>query len=183
MVLESFFNTVGRFTLALQVVGVVCLWSLVRMDTDRHSIAYLSRPAPVVTAWLSLKVGSLLIVESPTKAIGDTGWLVGGSFDGTMLRNGIDDVLPRRSPQCLRVRLTDCSNGGIFDMLVIARNAGSIIWSFVVITCESGVVETIDDICAGKVLLPKMRSTVSNLLVITNDIKWPVGSISRVALS
>jgi hypothetical protein len=145
-------------------------------------VSYHSRPSLVVSSWLSLKIGSLLVVESPAKAIRYTRWLVGYSLQGAVLRDSINNVLARCGLQCLFVRLTDRLDGRVLHMLVVARNAGRVVWSFVMVPYESRVVESVDDIGALEVLLSKMRSTVSNLLIMTESIKRPVGHVSRVSL-
>ena len=98
-----------------------------------------------------------------------------------MPRYRIDNVLSGRGPQCLSVRLFDCLNGRILHMLV-AGNASGIVRAFVVVLRDARFIEAVDDIGALKVLLPKMRGTVSNLLVFAEEVKRPVRLVTRVAL-
>jgi hypothetical protein len=142
---------------------------------------YLSGPAPIITSWLSLKIGSLFIIENPTKAICHTRWNIGNSLQWAVLRYGINDVLLRCGSQCFLVRFADCFDRWILYVLV-ACDAGGVIWTFVMITSGPRYVEPINDISALKVLLSKMRGTVSNLFVFADRVKWPVRHVSRISL-
>jgi hypothetical protein len=148
---------------------------MIRLDT------YLSRPTLVIASWLPLKIGSLFIIENPTKAVRHTRWDVGNSFQWAMLRYGIHDVLSWRCPQCFLVGLADRFNRGILDVLV-ARDAGGIIGAFMVVTSRARYIEPIDDISTLEVLLSKMRGTVSNLFILADCVKWPVRHVSGVSL-
>lgn len=64
----------------------------------------------------------------------------------------------------------------------VASNVGGIIRAFVVVLRDARLVQSVDDVGALEVLLPKMRSTVSNLLIFAEDVKRPVRLVTRVAL-
>jgi hypothetical protein len=183
VILQGLLDSVRRLTLAFQVIWVVFLLDV---NFDLYKLlgleTYLPRPAFVVASRFTLKISSLLIVENPTKAIGHTRWNVGDSLQWTVLRDSIDNVLTRGSSQGFLVGFAYSLDGCIFDMLV-ARNASRVVRPFVVITGKASSVETIDDISALKILLPKMRSTVSNFFIFTERIKWPVRQVSGISLS
>jgi|TARA_R110002003_G_scaffold126_46_gene11813 hypothetical protein len=143
---------------------------------------YNTWPTPVVASGLSLKIGSLLIIENPTKAIWNPWWNVGNSFQWAMLCHSIDNVLSWSCPQCFLVCHSNRSNRRILDVLVVACKAGRVIWSLVVVTSKAGCIESIDDVGTLEILLPKMRSTVSSFLIIAYSIKWSVRHVPRVSL-
>jgi hypothetical protein len=143
--------------------------------------AYLSRPSFIVTSWLTLKVGSLLIIENATKTIRHARGNVGHSLQWAMLRHSICNVFPWSGPQRFLVRLADRLDGCVLDVLV-TRNTSGIVRTFVVVTSETSCVETVDDISSLEVLLSKMRCTVSNLFILAEYIKWPVRRVSRITL-
>jgi hypothetical protein len=85
----------------------------------------------------------------------------------------VGDVLPRSSLQGLLVRVLDRREGTVF-LHSVASETGSIVRAFVVVTAERCFVETVDDVGALEVLFPKMGSTVSNFLIMTQLVKRPV---------
>jgi hypothetical protein len=183
VVLQSLLDGEGWLTLTLKVIWAVLLRrSALHIHWLEGYVTYQSSPSPQIAAWLSLKIGSLLIIENATKAIWCTRWLIGYSFQGTVLRHSIKNGLARGSPQCLCVRLADRLDGRVLHVLVVARDAGSIIGAFVVVARKSGSVESVDDIGALEALLPKMGSTVSKFFIFANRIKRPDGHVSRISL-
>lgn len=169
--------------LAFEIVWVVFLYPINMCSRQLAlEVSYLSGPTPVVCSWLTLQIGSLLIIENSTEAVGHTRWDVGNAFQRAMFRDGVVDVLARRSPQCLLVGFADRIDGCILDMLV-ASNACSVVWAFVVVASGADCIESIDHVRALEVLLPKMRRPVSNFLIFSESIKWPVRHVAWVSLS
>jgi hypothetical protein len=152
---------------------------LVPQELDK--LTHHSWPTAIVASRLSLKIGTLFIIEYPTKAIRNTRRCIGNSFQWTMLRHSIDDVLSRRSPQSFLVGLSDGRDRRVLHVLV-AGEAGCIVRALVVVARKAGGIQTIDNVSALEVLPPKMGSTVSNFFVLTEYIKWSVTSVSRVTL-
>jgi hypothetical protein len=100
VILQSLLDGVGGLALAFEVIWVVNLRAV--SDNSMYGFqceTYLSRPTPVITTWFPLKIGSLLIVENPTKAVWHTRWDVGNSFQWTVLGYGIYDVFAGSGPQ------------------------------------------------------------------------------------
>ena len=64
----------------------------------------------------------------------------------------------------------------------ITRKAGSIVGAFVMVRGESCTVESVDDVGALEVLLPKMVSTVSGFLIFTDLVQWLVRHVAWVSL-
>lgn len=183
VVLQGSLDGERWLALAFEIVWVVFLYPINMCSRQLAlEVSYLSGPTPVVCSWLTLQIGSLLIIENSTEAVGHTRWDVGNAFQRAMFRDGIVDVLARRSPQCLLVGFADRIDGCILDMLV-ASNACSVVWAFVVVASGADCIESIDHVRALEVLLPKMRRPVSNFLIFSESIKWPVRHVARVSLS
>jgi hypothetical protein len=85
----------------------------------------------------------------------------------------VDDVLSWGSPQGLFVRVLDRRERTVFG-IPIASETGGIVRALVVVPTEACFVQTIDDVGALEVLFPKMRSTVSNFLIMTQLVKRSV---------
>jgi hypothetical protein len=183
VVLQGFLNSVGWLAFAFEVIRVVCLKIVSKLQRSELSgyNTYLSRPTLIIASWLPLKIGPLFIIENPTEAIRHTRWDVGNSFQWAMLSYGIHDVLSWCCPQCFLVGLANRFNGWILDVLV-ARDASGVIRTFMVVTSRPRCIEPIDNIGALEVLLSKMRGTVSNLFILTDCVKWPVRHVSRISL-
>jgi hypothetical protein len=182
VILQGFLDGIGGLALAFEVIWVVNLRAV--SDKSEHGFqsgTYLSRPTPIIATWFPLKIGSLLIVENPTKAVWHTRWDVGNSFQRAVLRYGIYDVFTGSRPQCFLVRLADCFDGWILHMPV-PRDAGGVIRALVMVSSGARCIEPINDISALEVLLSKMRGTVSNLFIFADRIEWSVGHVSRVSL-
>jgi hypothetical protein len=67
--------------------------------------------------------------------------------------------------------------------VLVARDAGCIVRTFVMVTRETRNVEAVDDVRALKVLLPKMRSTVSKFFFLTDCVKRSVALVAWVTLA
>jgi hypothetical protein len=85
----------------------------------------------------------------------------------------IDNVLSWGSPQCLFVGVLNRRKRAVLG-IPVASETGSIIGALVVVPTEACFVETVDDVCALEVLFPKMGSTVSNFLIMTQLVKRSV---------
>jgi len=157
VVLQGLLNGVGRFALALEIVWVV----------------FNTRPTTVVSSRLSHQVSTLFIIEYSSETISHARWYDGDSLQGTMPLYRVDNVLPWSSSQSLLVRVLNRCEGTVF-LDAVASETGSIVWALVVVPTERCLVETIDDVGALEVLFPKMGSTVSNFLIMTQLVKRPV---------
>jgi len=165
VVLEGLFDGVGGLALALEVIGVV----------------FDSRPATVITARLSLQVGSLFIIENPSEAISHARGKVSNTLQWTMPLHRVDDVLPWSSPQGLLVRILDRRKRAILG-IPVPSDARSVVRALMVVSREARLIETVDDVGALEILLPKMGRTVSNFLIMTYYVKGSVRLVTRKAL-
>jgi len=173
VVLQGLLDGVGRFALALEIVWVVFLRCVSEVQPRNGWRTYNTRPATVVSSRLSHQVSTLFIIEYSSETISHARWYDGDSLQGTMPLYRVDNVLPWSSPQGLLVRILDRREGTVF-FDAVASETGSIVRALVVVPTERCLVETIDDVGALEVLFPKMGSTVSNFLIMTQLVKRPV---------
>lgn len=94
--------------------------------------------------------------------------------------NGIDNVFTGRGSQGLLVGILDSRKGAV-SRVPVAGDAGSIVWTLVVVATNARLIETVDDVGALEVLFPKVWSTVSNLLIMTQLVEWAVRLVAWVA--
>jgi hypothetical protein len=134
---------------------------------------YDTRPTTVVTSRLSLQVGSLFIIENPSETISHARWYYSNTLKRTMPLYRIDNVLSWGSPQGLLVRVLNRRERAVLG-IPVPSNTGGIVGALMVVPTKACFVKTIDDVGALKVLFPKMGSTVSNFLIMTQLVKWPV---------
>jgi len=85
----------------------------------------------------------------------------------------IDNVLSWGSPQSLLVRVLNRRERAVLG-IPVSSDTGGIVGALMVVPTKACFVKTIDDVGALKVLFPKMGSTVSNFLIMTQLVKWPV---------
>jgi hypothetical protein len=174
VILQGLFDGERRLALALEVVWVVFLRYVNKVLTRKNSRGtYHTRPSAVITSRLSLQVSSLFIIENPSETISHPRWDNSNTLQRTMPLHSIDDVLPWGSPQGLFVRVLDRRERTVFG-IPIASETGGIVRALVVVPTEACFVQTIDDVGALEVLFPKMRSTVSNFLIMTQLVKRSV---------
>jgi hypothetical protein len=120
-----------------------------------------------------VQVSSLFIIENSSEPISHARWYYGDTLQRTMPLYRVDNVLPWSSLKCFLVRALDRRKRTVFFNSV-ASETGGIVRALVMVPTEGRLVKTIDDVGALEVLFPKMGSTVSNFLIMTQLVKRPV---------
>lgn len=100
---------------------------------------YNTRPSSVVASRLALEISAFFVLQDSAQRIGDTWRYICHAFQWSVLGYGINNVLLGSGSEGFLIRLLDGLNWRIFGVLV-ACEAGSVIWSFVMVTSRARAV-------------------------------------------
>lgn len=99
-----------------------------------------------------------------------------------MLEQAGVDVLPRRRPERFPIALVERRDGAA-GVAVVPGQRGRVVGPFVVVRDEPGVVELVDGVGAGEVLLAQVRGAVGPVLVVRQRVQRPVRGVAWISLA
>ena len=118
---------------------------------------------------VALHVGAFLVVVDTAELIRHARRDSGDALQWTVSIDSVLDVFPWCRPQRFLIRVLHGCHRAVL-LVSVTGEAGGIVRSLVVVLRYSGSVESIDNVGALEVLLPKMVSTVRSLGLFANRV-------------